>query len=423
MRVGYCRVSTTSGEQLSALEGQVARVQAAGVERVITDVESGRSTDRPGLVELLELIDTRQVSEVVATRVDRLGRDANATDALIVLAGKRGVTITTLDGGAIEAVTPTGFVMARLSTTLAEMESRMLSLRIRRGLEQRRKQKHPCRGKAPWGYRINAERTAIEPDPLEWERAQRFLAELERCGWRMNTALDRFEPIPLNSCRAVKAWLINPILRGGIGWRQQKNHRFEQVEWGLHEPLIHPTAWLPIELALEQNRRCWGRNSVSQPKLLTGLVWCPKCGKRQSYAGSRSIPSLICRTRTCEARYKGTRESVIVEAVTQELAKRAQVLATLVDEPIPAVVELRSTIARLEALNDPDLEGAINAKRERLAALQSAPNERQLELARALADPLAWEEATPEELRAVFLDLVERIDADRGQVAAVHLRV
>ena len=62
--------------------------------------------------ELLSLIDRKQVSEVVATRVDRLGRDATATDSLIILAGKRNVTITTLDGGTVEAETPTGFLMA-----------------------------------------------------------------------------------------------------------------------------------------------------------------------------------------------------------------------------------------------------------------------------------------------------------------------
>ena len=49
--------------------------------------------------ELLQLIDSRQVSEVIATRIDRLGRDATATDSLIILAGRKGVTITTLDGG------------------------------------------------------------------------------------------------------------------------------------------------------------------------------------------------------------------------------------------------------------------------------------------------------------------------------------
>ena len=109
MKVGYCRVSTSTGEQLSALKSQVARVKTAGVDRVITDIESGLSNEREGMNELLNLIDSRQVQEVLVTRVDRLGRDASATDSLIVLAGKRGVRITTLDGGQIEAENPDRF--------------------------------------------------------------------------------------------------------------------------------------------------------------------------------------------------------------------------------------------------------------------------------------------------------------------------
>ena len=165
VKIGYCRVSTRSGEQLSALESQVSRVEGAGVDRVITDVESGLSNERPGMNELLQLIDSKQVSEVVATRVDRLGRDASATDSLIILAGRKGVTITTLDGGTVEAETPTGFLMARLSTSLAEMESKMLSLRIKRGFEQRRKTHKPCRGKAPWGYQISQDKSRIVRRP------------------------------------------------------------------------------------------------------------------------------------------------------------------------------------------------------------------------------------------------------------------
>ena len=46
MRIGYCRVSTSSGEQLSALESQIARIENAGVTRVITDIESGLSNER-----------------------------------------------------------------------------------------------------------------------------------------------------------------------------------------------------------------------------------------------------------------------------------------------------------------------------------------------------------------------------------------
>ena len=140
---------------------------------MITDIESGLSNEREGMNELLNLIDSRQVEEVLVTRVDRLGRDASATDSLIVLAGKRGVRITTLDGGQIEAETPTGFLMARLSTSLAEMESKMLSLRIRRGLEQRRKTHKPCRGRAR-GF--NYPREGPTRRTLEtWDSAREFL--------------------------------------------------------------------------------------------------------------------------------------------------------------------------------------------------------------------------------------------------------
>ena len=183
LKIGYCRVSTGSGEQLSALESQVARIKAAGVDRVITDVESGLSNDREGMNELLHLIDSKQVTEVVSTRVDRLGRDAGATDSLIILAGKRGVTITTLDGGTVEAETPTGFLMARLSTSLAEMESKMLSLRIKRGFEQRRKTHKPCRGKAPWGYAISGDKSRIVRDMNVWQDTLDFLDTLRSVNW------------------------------------------------------------------------------------------------------------------------------------------------------------------------------------------------------------------------------------------------
>ena len=424
MRVGYCRVSTASGEQLSALEGQVARVRAAGVERILQDVESGLSADRPAMNELLQLIDLRQITEVVATRVDRLGRDAAATDALIVLAGRRGVRITTLDGGEIDAQTPTGFLMARISTSLAEVESRMLSLRIRRGLEQRRLQKRPCRGRAAWGYRISTDRTRFEPDPDAWHLAQQFLALLADCGWRMNTALDRFEhPLPLSSCRAVKAWLLNPVLRGGIGYRQQANHVFAEVVWEQHPPLIDPGHWNVIETQLEQNRRHWGANVARTPKLLTSLVWCPHCGKRQCYAGSRRIPSVICRTRTCPSRYRGTREAVIVSAINESLRQRSGALASLVEVESPEVSALREQIAALERMGDPDLSAALELKRTRLAAALGQPSTHARLMASALATRHAWELASPEELRAVYQELVERVDADQGQVLSVRLKV
>ena len=425
MKVGYCRVSTKSGEQLSALESQVARIKTMGVERVITDIESGLSNEREGMNELLELIDSRQVSEVLVTRVDRLGRDASATDSLIVLAGKRGVKITTLDGGQVEAETPTGFLMARLSTSLAEMESKMLSLRIRKGLEQRRKTHAPCRGKAPWGYAISQDKSRFVQDLETWDNAREFLDMLWAHGWRMNAALDRYEgPCPLNSCRAVKAWLLNPILRGGIGYLQSKKTlAWAEVVWDLHEPLITHEEFRLALLKMEENRSHWGSNASRIPKLLTGLCWCPNCGKKLKYAGSRNIGSVLCTTRGCVSRYKSTRESVIVEKVNRELAAKAEQLGQHITDEPPEAAAIRDQIDRLQKLNDPDLEDAIKTKQQKLRSLLATASPKDAERIAALADPRAWDMATEEELRMIYLEFVSRIETDRGKVVSTQLKL
>jgi DNA invertase Pin-like site-specific DNA recombinase len=394
------------------------------VDWIITDVESGLSNEREGMNKLLTLIDSRQVTEVVATRVDRLGRDASATDSLIILAGRRGVTITTLDGGTVETETPTGFLMARLSTSLAEMESKMLSLRIKRGLEQRRKTHKPCRGKAPWGYQISKDKSRIERNFATWDAAMQFLHILRENNWRMSTALEQAgENCPLNSVKSVHGWINNPILRGGIGYRKQKDKTYAEIAWDLHEPLISHEEYRLIQIKMEQNRRQWGSNTDRKPKILTGLCWCPNCNKKTAYAGSRKTEAIICTTRDCVSRYKGTRESVIIKEVNKALAAKAEQLGQHISEEPPEAAALRDQIDRLQKLNDPDLEEAIAAKQQKLRNLMATSSPTDRERVAALAQPDAWEMATQDELRLIYLEFVSRIEADRGQVVSVTLKI
>jgi Resolvase, N terminal domain len=66
--LGYARVST--GDQDVA--GQTMRLERAGAIRVFTDVKSGKSMDRPGLIELLAY--ARKGDTLAVVRLDRLGR-------------------------------------------------------------------------------------------------------------------------------------------------------------------------------------------------------------------------------------------------------------------------------------------------------------------------------------------------------------
>jgi DNA invertase Pin-like site-specific DNA recombinase len=425
--VGYIRVSTGTGEQLAALESQRARIEAAGVERIIQDVQSGRESDRAGYMELLDLIDRRQVSEVVITRIDRLGRDAADTDAAIAFAAKRGVTLTAIDGGTIESETPQGFAMSRFMTTMAEMESRMLSMRIKSNLEQLRLKGRPIRGRAPWGYRLKEDKSGYEPDPREWPRAQKMLRILSECKWRLSGALRRWaaegeSDIPLHSPKTLRGWLKNPVLRGGLGYFSTRNQEFARVVWNTHQPLMTSECYSRAEQALKDNRRMWGQNVTIKPKLLTGLCRCGSCGRHLSYAGGRTIPALLCRHFGCPQQYKSTHESVIREAVLGAIRDRAESLATLIAVEPPEAQLLRDSIERLEALNDPDLDEAITAKRLKLQNLHNREPVDPQVLA-ALRRPMTLSQLGSEELRQLFLQLVQQVEVADQAVSRIQLHI
>lgn len=425
-KLGYIRVSTASGEQLSALENQRSRVLAAGVDAVIEDVQSGRESDRQGLLHLLDLINRGQVREVVFTRVDRLGRDAADTDAVIAFAAKRHVRLTALDGGTVESETPQGFVMSRIMTTMAEMESRMLSQRIKAGFAERRKRKEPYNGRAPWGYRCREDGKALEPDPEQWPLAVEFIEILISLDWRMNKALDerdRRHPgqkIPLNSCRAVRSWLMNPVLRGGIGYKQLPNHRHEEVVWGTHEALISHELFERFEVVLAQNRKMWGHNAEIKPRLLTGLCMCKHCGRRMSYAGGRKIPAVVCKTRGCVQQYKSTHEHVISLRINEVLAERAKILSNLRHDEPKEAKDLRKQIAKAEALNEPLLADGIQAMKERLRQILEKKPTPALRLD-VLSNPLSYEYLSYESMRELYASLVARVVITNQAVEQVDL--
>jgi DNA invertase Pin-like site-specific DNA recombinase len=66
--LGYARVSTSDQD----VADQAMRLTEAGAIKVFTDVRSGRTMDRPGLVELLAY--ARNGDTLAVVRLDRLGR-------------------------------------------------------------------------------------------------------------------------------------------------------------------------------------------------------------------------------------------------------------------------------------------------------------------------------------------------------------
>jgi DNA invertase Pin-like site-specific DNA recombinase len=422
--VGYCRVSTASTEQQQALPVQRSRIEREGCTLILSDVESGLETERPSYQELRRLVAAGMVEQVVATEFSRLGRDALEADAFVRLCDDHQTVVRTLSDGVLSLLTPDGMVMTRLKGSMAQAESMRLSIRVNRGLEEGRRLRKPMRQPC-WGYRLRADRMAFEPDPDAWPSCERFITALEGNGWRLSTALQECRAwVPFRSCRGVRAWLLNPTLRGGIGYHQTKNHTYREIHWGCHQPLLTAGQFAEFERLQEQNRRIWGTNRSMIPRPLTSLCVCGECGCRMKYISGRTIPSLRCFGSLCSQLYKGTREDVIIRFCVDALTTRAaEKLAGAVnqDEPLEAR-ELRRTIVKLRAMDDPDLAPVIKEKERRLELLLAQPVADDL-LVQKIADPRWFELLFEDELREIFQALVEHVTVTKQAPTAIRLRL
>jgi DNA invertase Pin-like site-specific DNA recombinase len=424
LHIGYGRVSTSSGEQLGSLEGQLRWLTEQGCAPILHDVESGLVVDRPDYSQLLELITSGRAALVRATRADRLGRDAPELVRLVQLCDRAGVTVITRDDGRLSARTAEELLLLYVRAALAQGESMKIAQRVNAALAEGRSIGKPMR-RPCWGYQLRADRLALEPHPIEFGRAQRFIRLLQGSRWRMAPTLQAHRDLaPFSSCRGVRAWLLNPTLRGGIGYGQRANHTYESITWGRHLALLTHAEFSEFERVTAANRLLWGHNSTTVPRLLTGLCECSECGCRLKYIGGRTVPSLKCSGTLCSQLYRGTREDVIVRYAIEQLSHRAaeRLAATVGAEEPPEARELRRAIAALVVLGDPDLAGVIAAKARRLELLLQRPAVDD-ELVRRISSPEWFQTMPADELREVLQATVERVTVTRQAPTAIRLRL
>ena len=423
LRVAYGRVSTTSGEQLSALETQLNWLRNQACDLVLSDVESGRNIERPDYQRLRALIEEGRVAEVVATRLDRLGRLASECDAFVELCDRKRTAVTTRDDGRLTMATPEDLLLTRLKASLAQGESMKISQRIHKAREQGKRDGRPMK-KPCFGYRISRDRKRLELDPEQAPIAMELIDALRASNWRMQPVLEEFiGRIPLNSVRALRSWLLNPTIRGALAYDQIKNHEFKQVLWDQHDALLSHEDFAAMQVVMECNRRLWGRHGHKSVRALTGLCVCGECGNKLVYIPGRRWPSLRCRGDVCSQRYKGIRESEVLgfatEAMAAQAAQRLAAMAESVDKPEVAL--LRAQIETLQAQNDPDLLEVLERKKNRLESLVSAPALDQ-ELARKIADPRWFDTLEYDELTLVLHQVVECIEITRQEPSGLRLK-
>lgn len=132
MRLGYARVSTKKQK----LEPQVEELEAAGCEKVFSDVASGAYSKRPGLERLLEHV--REGDAVVVTRLDRLGRSVSHLLQLVEDLKERGAHLESITQQ-LDTSTINGRLIFNVFAMIAEFERELIKERSEKGRESMRR--------------------------------------------------------------------------------------------------------------------------------------------------------------------------------------------------------------------------------------------------------------------------------------------
>ena len=125
--IGYARVSTTE----QTLDLQRDALQTAGAQCLYEDQASGKTADRPELINCLKAL--RDGDTLVVWRLDRLGRNLKDLVQIVNDLEARGVKFTSLTES-IDTSGPTGKLVFHMFAALAQFERELVRERTLAGL-------------------------------------------------------------------------------------------------------------------------------------------------------------------------------------------------------------------------------------------------------------------------------------------------
>lgn len=436
MKIGYARVSSKSQADTDALNQQKDRLIKAGAEQILSDVQSGREDSRKSYKKLLKLVKDGVATEVITTRLDRLGRNTIEIHRAIETFRKYGVKYTNLDmpldgsGSAMEWFT------VQNVAALAELESRSISDRVKHGLDYYR-QNLKYFGTPPFGY-AKDENSRLIPHPVNWDIAKQICEKLRSQSFssisRWLSEEHGVEMYPTS----FRRYLHNPCLRGHTVYKVNGE---EEIHYNTHVPLLTETEYQ--ELALTTALKIRRDPSKYQLHFLAGLFRCGVCDAAMSKAGSSQSQTLRFQCakykkfglKSCTNR-KTLAASIIRRLTIQQLIDYAHQITKEIEnqtvvqnEEDVEVLELQRQIEALKKLgNNPVIVNAIAElqkqiqNREHHRKVRSSSIEENRKMLFAFLQDDFLETLSDEELRSICLRFIESVKYSGGKELNFSMR-
>lgn len=448
--IGYARVSKfTQAEEFDALEQQMARLKSAGAQELLVDIESGRSDNRKEFNRLLSMIKDGKIGKLVVTRLDRLGRSVISLHRTTALLEEHKVQLWVLDAP-IDLNSPFGWFSLSQMSGLAEFESRLLSNRIRHGMDYSRQQ-GKANSNVPFGYiriddRLTPNKESCVGQITVWDVAKQSIEIYRELGNLRRSIAEIWERYQVKwSVPGLRDWLINPALRGHTVYHRWHKHS-DPSQWDVrhntHEALVSQQEWEEIDYLLKRGRQTWGRNANKKTHHypLAGQIVCEVCGNNcYRYIARNGKERMRCRKRDEGIHLCSNKQSVLLtdveQAVIAALIAESKRIAELASTPVgpaeqPELKELKAKLAGLESLgHDPAFEEAKQSLRLRIEAMNyeiqhgATRNSENRELLMMSArQPDFWHKLEPDRKKRFYQALIDRVVMKDGAVQDVKLK-
>lgn len=273
----YIRVSTDAqAEEGYSVEAQKEQLTAYCVSKRIKHYElyidggwSGSNLARPEIQRLIQDVKDNKISHVIVFKLDRLSRSQKDTLYLIEdVFNPHDVSFVSLNES-MDTSTPMGRLMIGILSAFAQLERENIRLRTRMGMKERVKAGYWMGGgKIPFGYDYDSEGGILVPNK-DAEKVKQVYA-LYIAGKSPQVIANL---LGLKYEKLVTQILIRKCNYGVIEYNGE-------IYQGKHEPIISKETY-DMAMKCMYERKAVRANSTEH--LLTGLVYCGKCGAKMRY--------------------------------------------------------------------------------------------------------------------------------------------
>ena len=314
----YIRVSTDAQyEEGYSVDAQKQKLEQYCRLKDITDYQfyidggwSGSNIERPEMKRMIDNIRSKQVSAVVVYKLDRLSRSQKDTVFLLEdVFIPNGCNFISLNEN-FDTTTPYGKAMIGILSVFAQLERENIRERTRMGMQERVKSGlWMGGGRVPFGYDYDPGKDVLVPN--EHAKDVKQIYELYLQGYSTTQLSEMFD---VSEDKQITDILTRVTYLGKIRFRGETYD-------AKHEAIIDRELWDRVQ---REHERRSTKKAVPASYLLTGLLYCGRCGAKMRYQKwGKDKVKIYCYSQQSSKKYLIKDSSCDNDKVDAELVEKA----------------------------------------------------------------------------------------------------